>query len=80
MRWAATDDAAGGHPLTGKPWRDNVLRKTEFEAANPDADISFKDGVWTGLLPAQTGGAHVWQADDLGDLLDQMENAAGDSG
>lgn len=54
-------------------WRDNVVRREEFEAAHPDAVIACEGRDWTCTL-----GEISERSFDLGLLLDKMEQRAGD--
>lgn len=62
------------HPLTGKPWRDNVPRRKTFEAQNPDVVITLGPGwsQWAAKGRLASGAPVDIAAGDLGDLLDEL--------
>lgn len=67
---------ADRHPLTGRPWRDNVPRKLAFEKANPDVEITpgsiGNRYTWTAAGRLANGDPVSVTAEELEDLLDQL--------
>lgn len=74
----ASGSSAGGqadrHPLTGRPWRDNVPRRQEFQAANPDVKITSDLGGnnWTARGHLSSGEPVNVTAGSLGELMDKL--------
>jgi hypothetical protein len=74
----ASGSSAGGQTerylLTGRPWRDNVPRRQEFEAANPDLEITSDLGGnnWAASGHLSSGDPVAVTGGSLGGLLDRL--------
>jgi len=71
---AETSAAGMRHPLTGRLWVDQVVRREEFEQAHPEVTITLtrEDWTWHGVISADGRETEV-TANDLCILLDKLE-------
>jgi len=78
VRWQPPTTAGSGPRERSTVWRDNVVRRQDFEAAHPDViwPPRHEPGVlWVAYVPMPDGSSLEVTATELGWLLDKLETA-----